>query len=66
VRVFRNGQAVRAVRYRPHTGYAMPTLVWQINAAQAKSGTYKVVVRGIKIGKRKVTRTYSVRMFSPN
>lgn len=66
VRVFRNGQPMRAVRYRPHNGYAMPTLVWQLNAAQAKSGTYRVVVRGIKVGKKKITRSYSVRMFSPS
>ena len=46
----------------------MPTLVWQIPAKQAKSGTYRVVVRGVhRAGTRKIFgRTYDVRMFTPS
>jgi uncharacterized protein YkwD len=68
VRVYRNGKALRAVKLAVHSGYAMPTLVWQIPAAQAKSGTYRVVVRGVhRAGTRKVFgRTYDVRMFDPS
>ncbi len=68
VRVYRNGKAIRAVKLRVHSGYAMPTLVWQIPAARAKSGTYRVVVRGVhRVGTRKTFgRTYDVRMFEPS
>ena len=47
-------------------GYAMPTLVWQIPARQARSGTYRVVVRGVhRSGTRKTFgRSYDVRMFT--
>ena len=51
-----------------HNGYGMPTLVWQIPATLAKSGTYRVVVRGVhRAGTRKTFgRTYDVRMFTPS
>ena len=68
VHVYRNGHAIRTVRQRVHNGYGMPTLVWQIPARQADSGTYRVVVRGVhRAGTRKTFgRTYDVRMFTPS
>ena len=68
VRVYRDGQAVRTTKLAVHTGYAQPTLVWQLPAAAAKSGTYKVVVQGARLpGSRKsFGRTYEVRMFEPS
>ncbi len=67
VRVYRNGTAVRATRLRVRPGYAQPTLVWQVPARQAKSGTYRVVVRGVRRAgsPRPYGRTYTVRMFTP-
>ena len=67
VRVYRNGQRVRAVELRVHSGYAMPTMVWQIPARQAGSGTFRVVVRGVhRSGTSKTFgRSYYVRMFAP-
>ena len=68
VRVYRNGQAVRTTRLRVQSGYAQPTLVWQLAAKTATSGTFKVVVRGAHLaGSRKsVGRTYEVHMFTPS
>lgn len=65
VRVFRNGRPVRAVKARVVNGYAQPTLVWHIPASQAKTGTYRVVVKGVKIGKKRFQTTYNVSMFTP-
>lgn len=65
VRVYRNGTAVRAVKLRVVNGYAQPTLAWQIPSSQAKSGVYRVVVSGIKVGKKRYATSYVVRMFAP-
>jgi uncharacterized protein YkwD len=68
VRVYRDGQPVRATRLRVQNGYAQPTLVWQLPAATATSGTFRVVVRGVHLpGSRKgIVRAYVVRMFDPS
>jgi uncharacterized protein YkwD len=68
VKVFRNGEPVRATKLRVQNGYAQPTLVWQVPAATATSGTYRVIVRGAHLpGSRKsVGRAYVVRMFDPS
>ena len=67
VRVYRNGVAVRATKLGVHTGYAQPTLVWQLPAGTASSGTFKVVVRGahLKGSRASFGRSYVVRMFEP-
>ena len=65
VSVSRNGTPIRTVRNRVENGYAQPTLVWQIPADQARSGTYRVVVRGIRLGSQQYTSSYTVRMFAP-
>jgi uncharacterized protein YkwD len=68
VRVYRNGDRVRAVKLRVATGYAQPTLVWQIPAREATSGTYRVVVSGVRRAGTSTPfgRTYDVRMFTPS
>ncbi len=67
VRVYRNGALVQTVKNPVANGYAMPTIVWQMPASISKSGSFKVVVSGIRKGKRKkVTRTYGVAMFTPS
>jgi hypothetical protein len=68
VRVYRNGQVVRATKLRVQPGYAQPTLVWQLPARTAQSGTFTVVVRGVhRAGSRaSFGRTYVVRMFNPS
>jgi hypothetical protein len=45
----------------------MPTIVWEMPDSLAKSGYFRVVVSGIRIGKKKkkYTRAYSVAMFTP-
>ena len=68
VKVYRNGQAVHATRLRVRNGYAQPTLVWQLPASTASSGTFKVVVRGARLhgSRASIGRTYVVRMFTPS
>jgi uncharacterized protein YkwD len=68
VRVYRNGQAVRTTKLRVQNGYAQPTLVWQVPAGTATSGTFKVIVRGAHIpgSRASIGRTYLVRMFDPS
>jgi uncharacterized protein YkwD len=68
VRVYRNGKAVPATKLRVTGGYAQPTLVWQLAASAARSGTFKVVVRGAHLAgsSKSVGRTYVVRMFAPS
>jgi uncharacterized protein YkwD len=68
VRVLRNGHAVRTTKLRVQNGYAQPTLAWRVPAKSAKSGTFKVVVRGAHLGgsRKPVGRTYVVRMFTPS
>jgi uncharacterized protein YkwD len=68
VRVYRDGHAIHTTRLRVQDGYAQPTLVWQVPAATARSGTFRVVVRGAHLaGSRKsIGRAYVVRMFDPS
>ena len=68
VRVYRNGVQISASKNPVHNGYAMPTIVWQIPPSIAKTGSFKVVVSGIrKAGTRKkFTRAYGIAMFTPS
>lgn len=67
VAVYRNGQRVKASKSRVENGYAQPTLVFNIPASQAHSGTYTVVVRNISTGgSRRYAYTYHVSMFTPS
>ena len=68
VRVYRDGRSVRATKLRVHNGYAQPTLVWQLPAGAAASGTFKVVVRGahLKGSRASFGRSYVVRLFEPS
>ncbi len=67
VAVYRNGQRVSAAKYHVENGYAQPTLVFRVPASQARSGTFTVVVRGIRTGgTRSFSYSYKVRMFTPS
>ena len=68
VRVYREGQLVRAVRQPVEDGYAMPTLVWQLPSATPRSGLFKVTVSGIRHAgsTQRTTRSYWVRLFTPS
>ncbi len=67
VRVWRDGKPIKAVKHPVADGYAQPTLVWQIPASLARSGTFKVEVSSIRATAKstRYTRTYTVRMFAP-
>jgi uncharacterized protein YkwD len=67
VRVWRNGTLISAVKNPVVDGYAQPTLVWQIPANLARSGTFKVEVTSIRATSTstRYTRIYTVRMFTP-
>ncbi len=68
VRVTRNGSAVQVRRQPVHNGYAKPTLVWELPDSVARSGTFRVVVSGIRRAgsTKRFTRAYTVTMFTPN
>lgn len=65
VRVYRNGALLKSTKQRVVNGYGQPTLVWQLSSAQAKAGTYRVAVSGIRLGHRRTSADYVVRMFTP-
>ena len=67
VRVWRNGKLITATKNPVVDGYAQPTLVWQVPANLARSGTFKVEVSSIRATAKstRYTRTYTVRMFTP-
>ena len=67
VRVYRNGTLLKTVKHPVEDGYAMPTLVWQVPTSLAESGTFRVVVSGIRRSgtTKRTSRTYYVRMFTP-
>jgi len=67
VRVYRDGNLVQTVKNPVVSGYAMPTLVWQVPTSIARSGSFQVVVSGIRKSgtTQRYTRSYVVRMFTP-
>ena len=67
VRVYRNGTLIQTVKNPVASGYAQPTLVWQVPTDVARSGTFRVVVSGIRKSgtSTRYSRSYSVNMFTP-
>ena len=67
VRVYYGGHRVPVHQYRVENGYAQPTIVWQMPAGFATTGSYKVVVKRIKKkGSRRLLHTaYTVNLFTP-
>lgn len=67
VRVYFNGNSLSVRKYAVHSGYAQPTLVWQMPRGIAKSGAYKVVVKNIrrKGTTKRFKYSYTVRLFTP-
>ena len=64
----RYGERIPVRKYAVHSGYAQPTLVWQMPSWIGKSGTYKITVTGIRrAGYSGTTSTsYTVRLFTPS
>ncbi len=67
VRVYRNGTLISTVKNTVATGYAQPTLVWQVPTSLARSGTFRVQVSGIRKSgtTTRYSKTYTVNMFTP-
>ncbi len=67
VRVYRDGSLVRTVRHPVAGGYGQPTLAWQMPDGTGRSGTFRVVVSGIRLrgSENSYTSAYDVRMFAP-
>ncbi|SDS33547.1 Cysteine-rich secretory protein family protein [Nocardioides scoriae] len=67
VRVTRDGTAIKAVKQRVVNGYARPTLVFQVPASLATSGTFKVSVTGIRRAgtSKRYSTSWTTTMFTP-
>lgn len=65
VKVWRNGALVRVTKAPVVNGYGMPTVVWQMPASIARSGSFRVVVSNVRQGRKKFRRAYTVAMFTP-
>jgi uncharacterized protein YkwD len=67
VRVYRGSVRVPVHKYRVESGYAQPTLVWQMPAGFDKASTYRVVVSNIRKSgtKRPIRTAYKVSLFTP-
>lgn len=67
VRVYKKGPGRLAVKkYAVRTGYAMPTVVWQMPAERNRTGVYRVIVDHIKRpGHRDLRADYTIRIFNP-
>jgi hypothetical protein len=61
--VKRGTTRLKVTRFRPVSGYAQPTLVFHVGGVRS-TGTYKVVVRGIR-GAGPAVHRYRVRLFRP-
>jgi hypothetical protein len=68
VSVYRGGKRLATHKQRVVNGYGQPTLVWTMPSGYAKTGSYKVVVKGLhRTGKKKAFRTsYTVTLFAPH
>lgn len=68
VAVYRGTTRIPVRKYTVHSGYGQPTLVWQMPANFNRTGSYGVVVTGIrKAGTTKrFTARYMVRLFTPS
>ena len=67
VLVFKGTSRVYVHKYAVHTGYARPTIVWQMPSGFSKTGTYRVVVKNIRKrgSDRRYKHSYLVRLFTP-
>jgi uncharacterized protein YkwD len=63
-----DGVRIPVHKYSVHTGYAQPTVVWQMPSWMGHSGNYKVVVTGIKKSgySGSLQTSYTVRLFTPS
>ena len=65
--VWHNGMRVPVHKYAVHSGYAQPTLVWEMPNNFSKTGDYRVVVKNIRRGgsHKRFKYAYTVRLFTP-
>lgn len=68
VRVYRDGTLLKTVKNPVASGYAMPTLVWEVPTSLARSGTFRVEVSGIRKSgtTQRYSHAYYVKMFAPS
>lgn len=67
VSVYRDGKRLGTTRERLEGRVGQPTLVWRMPSGYARTGTYRVVVKGLhRTGKRAAFGTsYDVHLFTP-
>lgn len=65
--VYRGSTRIHVHKYAVHSGYAQPTLVWQMPSGFSKTSSYRVVVKNIRHAgsKRHFKTSYVVRLFTP-
>ncbi len=68
IAVYDGSRRLYVHKYAVESGYAQPTLVWQMPAGISKTHAYKVVVTGIRRPgiRRNLSYTYTVRLFTPS
>ncbi len=59
------GRKVAIRKFRVVNGYGMPTVVWQMPSSMSKNGNYRVIVKNIRLGKKRVKHAYTVSLFTP-
>jgi uncharacterized protein YkwD len=67
ISVYRGGTRLATHKQRVVGGYGQPTVVWTMPSGYAKTGPYKVVVKGLhRTGRKKAFSTsWTVRLFAP-
>jgi uncharacterized protein YkwD len=63
-----DGVRIPVHKYAVHSGYAQPTVVWQMPSWIGKSGTYRISVTNIKKSgySGSLSTSYTVRLFTPS
>ncbi|MFL6108907.1 MAG: CAP domain-containing protein [Marmoricola sp.] len=63
-----SGTRIPVHKYAVHSGYAQPTVVWQMPSWIGKSGSYTIKVTGIKRSgySGSTSTSYTVRLFTPS
>lgn len=67
VHVYRGTHRLKVHRFAVENGYARPTVVWQMPSSFSRTGSYKVVVTGIRHRgtSKRFKASYTVRFFTP-
>lgn len=67
IHVYRGTTSIKVHKYRVENGYAQPTLVWQMPDNLSPTGSYRVVVKGIRHrgSAKRFQTSYTVKLFTP-